>query len=187
MFREEYAIILDYLPGGYAGSYKQEPVAQALGESFFSLLELVPRENTTLVSRERVYIGADKREKIQFIKGRLTYDRLTITGRSEISSVVEDLVRKNEAKYVNFFNKAGPVTVRQHTLELLPNIGKKHMWDLINEREKKPFESFKNICDRVNLMPDPARVITERIIEELEGRSKYYLFTRPPAPPELRR
>ena len=180
MFREDYAIVLDYLPRGYADSFRKEPVAQALGETYFSLLELVPRENTALQLRERIYIGPDKREKIQFIRGRLPYERLTVTGRSELNFIVEELVKRNEAKYIEFFNKAGPISVRQHSLELLPNIGKKHMWDIINQREKKPFENFKDVAARINLMPDPVRVITERILEELQGESKYHLFIRPP-------
>lgn len=180
MFREDYAIVLDYLPRGYADSFRKEPVAQALGETYFSLLELVPRENMNLQLRERIYIGADKREKIQFIRGRLPYERLTVTGRNELNFIVEELVKKNEAKYIEFFNKAGPISVRQHSLELLPNIGKKHMWDIINQREKKPFENFKDVAARINLMPNPVRVITERILEELQGESKYHLFIRPP-------
>jgi len=180
MFREDYAIVLDYLQRGYADSFRKEPIAQALGETYFSLLELVPRPGSTLLLRERVYIGPDKREKVQFIRGRLDYNRLTVTGKNELQSVVEELVKRNEPKYIEFFNKAGPISVRQHSLELLPNIGKKHMWDIVNQREKKPFESFKDITTRINLMPDPVRVITERILEELKGTSKYHLFIRPP-------
>jgi putative nucleotide binding protein len=180
MFREDYAIVLDYLPRGYADSFRKEPIVQALGENFFSLLELVPRTDTTLMLRERIYIGADKREKIQFIRGRLEYNKLTVTGRNELNAIIKELVQKNEPKYVDFFNRAGPISVRQHSLELLPNVGKKHMWDIVNEREKKPFESFKDISTRINLMPDPLRVVTERIIEELQGASKYHLFIRPP-------
>jgi putative nucleotide binding protein len=180
MFREDYAIVLDYLQKGYADSFRKEPIAQALGETYFSLLELIPRADTTLLLRERIYIGADKRDKVQFIKGRLPFERLTVTARNELAFIIEELVRRNEAKYLEFFNKAGPISVRQHSLELLPNIGKKHMWDIINEREKKPFESFKDISARINLMPDPIRVITERITEELRGESKYHLFIRPP-------
>jgi len=180
MFREDYAIVLDYLQNGYADAFRKEPIAQALGETYFSLLELVPRPESPLLLRERIYIGPDKRDKVQFIKGRLQYERLTVTGRNELKAVVEELVKRNEPKYIEFFNKAGPISVRQHSLELLPNIGKKHMWDIINQREKKPFENFKDIAARINLMPDPIRVITERIIEELQGDSKYHLFIRPP-------
>ena len=93
---------------------------------------------------------------------------------------MNELVKNNEATFVNFFNKTGAITIRQHSLELLPNIGKKHMISIIEEREKKPFESFEDITKRVKLMPDPHRVIVERILEELGGKTKYHLFVRAP-------
>jgi putative nucleotide binding protein len=179
MFREEWVVILDYLGGGYANSFKKEPVAQAIGEQWFSLLELTPKEGVGLAPRERVYVGQDKRDKIQFIKGRLTYDQLTNTSKNELMAIVEEILMRDEAKYVNFFNKAGPITMRQHSLELLPSIGKKHMLNIINEREKKPFESFQDMRSRVTLMPNPVRVVAERIVEELEGKAKFNIFTRP--------
>lgn len=179
--KEDYAIVLDYLSRGYAASFKREPVAQAIGENYFTLLELMPKPGVALNLRERVYIGEAERDKVQYIKGRLTYDKLTTTARNELPSVVSDMVKRNETRFIEFFNKAGSITVRQHSLELLPNIGKKHMWGLLEEREKKPFESFKDLCERVKLMPDPVRVITNRILLELEGESKYMLFVRAPA------
>jgi putative nucleotide binding protein len=64
-----------------------------------------------------------------------------------------------------------------HALELVPGIGKKYMWQVINERTKKPFESFEDLQKRTEL-PSPAKLITKRVMEELEGDSKYRLFTR---------
>jgi len=72
------------------------------------------------------------------------------------------------------------VTIRLHQLELIPGVGKKHMRDIIAEREKKPFENFADISARVPLLPDPAMLIVQRIEEELRGESKYYILTRPP-------
>ncbi len=177
--KEEYAIVLDYLPIGYPGHFKKEPIAQAIGEDHFTLLELIIKREVKVDLRERVYIGPEKREKVQFIKGRIKYSQLTNTAQKELEDVLQDLVSKKEEQFVNFFNKAGSITVRQHSLELLPGIGKKHMWDLLAQREKKPFQSFKDISERVALMPDPKNIIVERIIEELKGDTKYYIFTRP--------
>lgn len=64
-------------------------------------------------------------------------------------------------------------------MELIPGIGKKYMWQIINERERKPFESFEDLKTRTEI-PDPAKLIAKRIIEELAGESKYRLFTRAP-------
>ena len=182
MFREENAIILDYLPNGYASSFQKEPVAQALGDEFFTLLELTPKVGAKLSLRDKVYIGKDKRDDIQYIKGRLEFSRLTATARSELQDLVNEKVASGEAKYIDFFNRAGPITIRQHSLELLPGVGKKHMLDLLDQREIKPFESFKDISERINLMPDPHRVIVDRILEELKGDTKYCLFVKSAKP-----
>jgi len=64
-------------------------------------------------------------------------------------------------------------------LELIPGIGKKYMWQILDEREKRPFKSFEDLQQRANT-PNPAKLITKRILEELAGESKYRLFTRVP-------
>ena len=51
------------------------------------------------------------------------------------------------------------------------------MWEVINMREHKPFESFEDLQKRTEL-PNPVKLVTKRVLEELEGDSKYRLFTR---------
>ena len=188
MSKEDTAVILDYLSRGYSSSYEGEAIVQALGTTKFTLLELVPRTGKALKLMDRVYIGPDDRPDIKFIKGRLEYSKLTNTARSELQSVIQLLVRESEPKYVEFFNKAGPISMRKHSLELLPSIGKKHMQNILEERENKEFKSFEDIAARVKLMPDPVRVITERTIQELSDPTvKYYMFTPPPRREERRR
>jgi putative nucleotide binding protein len=64
-----------------------------------------------------------------------------------------------------------------HALELLPGIGKKSMWQIINAREKKAFSSFKDIESRTSI-GDPVKVIAKRILDELGGGEKYRIFSR---------
>jgi len=179
IMREDTAIVLDFLPNGYVSSFRKEAIVQALGPKYLSLLELVARDNVKININEEVYIGPEKREKIKFIKGRLDYQKLTATARNELKINLEKIASDKEDFFVNFFNKAGAITVRQHSLELLPGIGKKHMKEILKQREQKPFESFKDITDRINLMPDPKRLVVDRIIEEMSGGEKYYLFVKP--------
>ena len=63
-----------------------------------------------------------------------------------------------------------------HQLELLPGLGKKHMWQIIETRDEKPFESFSDLKNRVKLMPDPEKAVIKRILQELEGIEKHKLF-----------
>ena len=121
-------------------------------------------------------MGEGKREHIHHIVGKLPMDRLTPTAKSELDFVVKDLVKKNEKRFVDFFNEARPLSTRMHQLELLPGLGKKHMWEVIEARRDKPFESFEDIRKRVKLMPDPEKAIAKRIMEELSGKEKHRLF-----------
>jgi putative nucleotide binding protein len=90
--------------------------------------------------------------------------------------VIDKIIGQNEARFVNFFNVAGPVTTRLHTLELLPGIGKKHMWAIIEGRRSKKFETFEDLKNRVEMLPDPKRMIKKRIIEELKESDRHRLF-----------
>src|SRR3989344_8169738 len=143
--KESTCIVLDFLPNGYSDRRHTEPVAQAIGTSFFSLLELVTRENVSLTQEEEVYIGEGKRDKIRFIRGQLGYDDLTNMSRNALPEVVEKLVRANEKRFVEFFNKGTIITPRMHQFQLLPGVGKKHLMDILEERSKKPFTSFADI------------------------------------------
>ena len=174
--KESNCIVLDFLTNGYADRRRTEPIAQAMGTSFFSLLELVSRENINLAPGEEVYIGEGKRDKIRFIRGQLEYRDLTNMAKNMLPEVVEKLVLQNEQRFVEFFNKGTVVTPRMHQFQLLPGVGKKHLMDILDERSKKPFTSFANISERVKLFPDPVKTIVRRVLQELEGEEKYYLF-----------
>ncbi|MFQ5975624.1 MAG: DUF655 domain-containing protein [Candidatus Hydrothermarchaeales archaeon] len=189
MGMEEYAIILDYLPTGHSEDerpiYKREPVAYGVGDKYLSLLELIPKKDVELDPGERVYIGKDDRDKIDYVKRRVEYDDLTAAAISELPYVVEKIVEKEEKRFVDFFNQSRPISTRYHQIELLPGIGNRLMWEILDERKKKPFESFKDISNRVKAIHDPGHMIVKRIVLELEGgkelgKGKYKLFTAPP-------
>jgi len=187
---EDNAIILDYLPLGYVkedmSAFKRKPVAQAIGTENFTLLELTPKEGTDLEIHENVYIGAGKRDKINRVKGKLDFENLTATSRIEIDYVIGEIILAHEDKYIGWINEAGSLSTRLHKLELLPGIGKKHMWDIIKQREEKPFENFEDLKKRVPLLADPVASLSKRIRMELDttqarrGKNKYRIFTQTP-------
>ena len=121
--KDEYAVVLDFLPLGKIGERRSEPIAQVIGEKFFNLLEVGVREGIEVKVGEKVYIGPEKREKIRYIKRKITYDELTNLAKKNLKVVLEELVK--EELIVNFFNKSVPLSARFHMMELLPGIGKK--------------------------------------------------------------
>lgn len=181
---EENAYVLDFLPHGKPGvrptgraGYRAGALIQCVGEEFFTILEALVKEELVLKPGDRVYVGKDSRSEVTYIIGRIGFEELTASAKSELPSVISKVVQNREKWFVNFFNTARAITPRMHALELVPGIGKKYMWQVINERQRKPFESFEDLQKRTEL-PNPTKLITKRVMEELEGDSKYRLFTR---------
>ena len=178
---EEYAYVLDYLQHGRTSADKPRhlalPTVQVIGESYFTLLEAEVRAGTQANLHERVYIGKERREKINRIIGRIGYSDLTANAKAELLPVLKKLIINQEQRFVTFFNNSQAITPRMHALELLPGIGKKSMWQIINAREKKAFSNFKDIENRTSI-GDPVKVIAKRILDELGGGEKYRIFSR---------
>ncbi len=188
VIREDYAIVLDFMPEGnpvdtHHPSHRTRPIAQAIGDKYFTLVEFHPKFGVNLKQGEKVCISfrfKELRDKVDYVWGEpLTYDELSSVAKSYLPEAVKKIVIEKEKVFVMFFNIAAPLTIKLHTLELIPGIGKKTMWTILEERRKKPFESFEDIRNR-SKAPDPVVAITERIVRELRGEERYYLFVDPP-------
>lgn len=179
---EEHAYVLDELPHGRPGAqrslYHGRSVLQILGESYFTLLEAIPHRDVTFEPSERIYVGKKGRTKVEHILGRITYEELTSAAKAETPLAVEAIVRADEARFVSFFNSSQPLTPRMHSMELIPGIGKRLMWQIIDQRDRVPFDSFEDLQRRVNIT-DPVKLLVRRIMNELSEDEKYQLFVRP--------
>ena len=143
--KEEYAIVLDYLPYGYPMGKRMTPIVQAIGENTMALLELIPRREATFAVKEKIYIGPDKRDKIYYIAGRLQNDRLTETAKIQLQEFIDGVVAEQEKKYIDFFNTAQAINTRLHQLELLPGFGKKNHMQKSLKKEKNLKTLIKNL------------------------------------------
>lgn len=189
---EEYAYILDFLPDGRPDSPGRsgEAVAYSIGEDKFTLLQLIPREDAELNIGDRVYIGkeTDEREEIERVRGRVNHDEMTHVAQEEMRQIIEQIIDDHADKFLRFFNEAGSVTTRLHMLELIPGLGNKLMWAILEERKKKDFESFQDVEDRVDGIHNPMRLIADRVEQELtDPTEKYHIFTPQPKDRDRRR
>lgn len=178
---EEYAYVLDYLPQGRADdkSYHKTSLALAVGETEFKLLEIIPKPNAVIAIGDRIYIGKDqqKRDKVLSVKRRISYSDLTNAAANELPFTLETIINTREKDFISFFNKAESISTRLHSLELLPGLGNKTMWSILDERKKKPFDSFHDLTERVKTVHNPQKMIAGRIAVELQERyEKYKLF-----------
>ncbi|MBC8435090.1 DUF655 domain-containing protein [archaeon] len=176
--KEDIALVLDYLPYGYPLEDKRFPVVQAIGIKNLTLLQIVPRKGEDIQNKEELYIGDGKRDKVQFIQGRLLREKLTETAKSNLLDFIQEVVSKREKEYVEFFNKAQAINTRLHQFELLPGFGKKHTNAILDAKDEKEFESFEDLKTRVHNLPDPRNAIAKRIFEELTEIQRQNLFIK---------
>jgi putative nucleotide binding protein len=176
---EEYAYVLDFIPHGKSFTVRERegPLVQAIGEEWLTLLEILAMNRATFVVGERICIAREGRTKVVSVLGKLEYKDLTNEAKNELPAVCEKMVRENEKKYVAYFNELQPVTPRLHALELIPGIGKTFMRQILNVREKKPFESFDDIQSRIGFR-DPAKQIAKRLVDEISGSARITIFVR---------
>ena len=156
-----------------------DTVIQGIGESHFTLLEMIPHRGMKPHPQERVSIERNVKSKIDHVRRRIFFEHLVPESVTELPLVIEMIVTKHEHRFVQFFNEAAPLTTRMHSLQLLPGIGQTLMWAILEERKRDPFKNFEDIAARTKLQ-NPKKVITSRIIDELREEVKRWLFVRPP-------
>jgi len=176
---EEYAYVLDSKSRTKSTTVRGRTgiIVIAIGEERLTLLEILGIENSIFDVGERIYIGKEGRTKVQSVLGKADYVKISDSAKDEIPTVVESIVTKNEAKFVDYINNAQPLTPRIHALEPIPGIGKTYLNAIIKEREKGQFESFNDIEKRVGLK-EPIKHLSQRIIEEISGEARMNLFVK---------
>ncbi len=179
---ERYATVLDVLPQGRLSerSPHREPIALAVGEDELKLLEVVLRPGSRVDPGTRLpLVGPNDGPPpapVDHVRRRVGFSELTTAARTELVPALERVVKGNPARFLRFFNEAPAVSRRFHLLELLPGVGKKTMWAIVSERQKKPFESFQELTERTRLK-DPVESVVGRIEQELSHEEeKYRLF-----------
>lgn len=181
---ESRILVLDYLPEGkgFGQDKQREPVIQGIGTTWFTLLELITDRKSSFNPFEEIALPkVSEKSPIKQVKRRLSVNDLTNTGYQSLEEAVLKIINKNEKRFVSFFNKAQAITNRLHSLQLIPGIGKKLMWEIIDTRKGMPFVSFTDVEERVKIS-DIQKMILNRVMQELEEDEKHRLFTASPDP-----
>lgn len=176
---EEHAYVLDFNPRGKSTTVKGRDgiIITAIGEDRLTILEILGVPNSVFEIGEKIYIGKEGRTKVLSVLGKLDYEHISSSAQTELETVVENIVRENESRFVDYLNNAQPLTPRIHALELIPGIGKTYMKIMLEERDKKKFESYDDLQERVGFK-DPIKHISERIMDEITGESRMNLFVK---------
>ncbi|MEF8780989.1 MAG: DUF655 domain-containing protein, partial [Haloferacaceae archaeon] len=114
-----YAVVLDYYPHGRREDsrpqFEKSPVAQAIDEKQFRLFEFTLSEDPDLNITDRVRIEPEPDERITRLR-EIEYGDLSSNATSELEYAVEEIVERDERRFVDFYNEAQPITLRLHQL-----------------------------------------------------------------------
>jgi len=183
---ESSLIVLDVLPYGDPIRRIPYPLVQGIGEEKLLLMEL--RVDEKIIPQvkvgEKMDLAAGVEAGLIHSVRIIRHEDLTGNAKSILRDIVSNIVLEREKKFVEFFNKAQPLSKKAHELELLKGIGKKTLWKILEERSKKPFESFEDLERRTGIKP--VELLVDRILEELSESQVRYLFVNPPFGPSSR-
>jgi putative nucleotide binding protein len=175
-------VILDILLHGHLEedkpSWAKKPIAQVLTFPDFVLYEVKTNKNSDIqVQEQKTYEEFLNEDKLREVLKKIDFNDLTNTSKALILTIIEKEVFTYEEEFIKFFNNSTSITPRMHALKLLPGVGQKHMWEIIETRERQKFVTFQDISDRTSISA-PTKLIAQRIIKELSRDVKYYLFSK---------
>jgi len=182
--KDEIGYVLDFFMPTDRKSFrsKHTSLVQIIGNKTFYLLECVPRLGATFIPGEKIYIGDQKRDKIQYIAGTVFPSSMTRSARLNLLDVCKKIVADNEQKFIKFINIAPPISAQHHSLGMLHGIGPHNLRDILEERAKKPFESYDDFKVRTDI--NIKQILAERLKREIEGNEIVCLFVTRRTPEE---
>ena len=120
--------------------------------------------------------------RVEAAKAKQSFDQLKVDYENESKAKKAELetqrarVRALEGT-VDPDLMAEYLSIKKHTLEELPGLGKKTVTEIIEARKAGPFKDFEDLKTRVPMLKDPVKLITDRIILEISDRERrHYIF-----------
>ena len=171
--------IIDFYPQGKSLSRKRSndynPLAVIVTANYFEFFDVILSLGSEFSPQEQLIIKSNDKRIININK--INFSQLSSSALDILPSIIKDIVVAFEIRYIKFLNQAHPLTTQMHQLRLLPGVGQKRMWAILESRKKTPFTSFNDFSERTGIS-DPISLFSGRILSEINTSPKYRLFTK---------
>ncbi len=116
----------------------------------------------TLSNGDKIELPSEKIGHLSEIR----YKDITTTTQSElVEAIMEDIV-SNPDKHLSFFNRANNISLKVHSFQLLPTIGKSKAQQMVQARGMIGWENFNDIDDKCSI--ESVKLLAERYVIEME-------------------
>ncbi|MHA2237732.1 MAG: DUF655 domain-containing protein [Candidatus Hodarchaeales archaeon] len=166
--------VLDFYPQGKSLSRHNwdayDPLAVVISSDSFDFFDVSLSKGKTVQIGQLVDLSKSKGIVKKIIK--IGYNELSDSVIDILPNIIREIVVSHESRFIRFLNESRPLTTQMHQLQLLPGIGNKRLWQILEARKKKPFANFEDFMERTGIS-DPQSLFINRIIQEIEGSEKY--------------
>ena len=148
-------------------------IATVMAEKTLVFCRVKVKGSDVMPVNQRIYIGKDrsKREVISAIIGMAHLDKMSNMAKADLPALVQMFVEEHGQYFVDeFYNKAGPMSLKQHSYELLPDVGPVKARNMVKARDQVGvFASM----DELNALAKikGAELLAQRFIEEMEDKT----------------
>jgi len=113
---------------------------------------------------DRVSIDSSS-ELISEIIGLTRISSLSPSVLSELPEIIASILRDAPERCLGFYNRAGPLSLKMHSYELLPGIGSKKAQEMVEARGRTGWTEISALDEACNI--DSANLLANRLIEEM--------------------
>ena len=152
---------------------KSSGVVTAFTEKALKLCRLKIKSSALLANNHRLYIGTDsaQRAEVTAILGMAHLDKMSNMAMQNLPSAIQAFIQEHAQYFVEeFYNKAGPMSLKQHSYELLPDIGPVKARNMVKAREQVGMFASMDELDNLAKI-NGAELLAQRFVEEIKDKS----------------
>ncbi|MHA1978079.1 MAG: DUF655 domain-containing protein [Candidatus Hodarchaeales archaeon] len=172
-------LVLDYYPQGKSLSRKSaeafNPLAVVISITQMQFFDIILSRGKNIQVGQLLDVSTLKSE-IYKIK-KIGFNELSDSAVDVLPDMIKEIIILSESRFISFLNNARPLTTQMHQLQLLPGIGNKRLWQIIEARRKMGFKDLNDFTERTGIS-DPIALFSNRILQEIQGEEKYQLFIK---------
>jgi len=113
---------------------------------------------------DRIAIDSSS-EIISEIIGLTRITSLSPTVLEELPKVIASMLQDSPERCLGFYNRAGPLSLKMHSYELLPGIGSKKAQEMVETRGRVGWTELSALDEACGI--DSANLLANRLIEEM--------------------
>jgi putative nucleotide binding protein len=173
---EEWLIVL--ATQASSSSPSDHSLVQGVGTKAFPLVDVTVSNASDLSWGDRLYVGPGAWDRVQQIERQLTCQQLSPAVQGVLWPTVAGIIRRNERRFIEYFNTTTLDGLASHPLSLLPSLSAECREAIIAARHERRFADFNNLTARVDCLEQPRELLVERVLFELRaGEDTYHWLT----------